>query len=147
MNTRWKRCLAAAGLAAALAVPAAGCSDGEGGPSDVASRAIASATAAVDDKLHEIKGGVNAKDQVTLGAPDRDADGRTTVEVTARNTAGSPKSFAVQIIYRDPGGNLLDTVLVTLPDIPAGSSAKATARSNRDLSGDVRAETGTALRY
>jgi hypothetical protein len=112
-----------------------------------ASEAIASATAEAGRRLGEVKNGVDAKDAVKLGTPSTDADGRTTVQVTADNTAGSTKSFAVQVDFKDQSGNLLDTVVVTVKDVPAGKSGTATARSNRKLSGAVKTEVGTALRY
>jgi len=133
-----------------------GCSD-DSSPSSVASKAasavasigaqatgaIASATAEAGRKLDDVKNGVDAKDAVRLGTPATDSAGRSTVEVTADNTAGSAKSFAVQVEFKDEGGNLLDTVVVTVSDVPAHKSA----RSNRELSGGVKATVGTALRY
>ncbi|MFJ8189965.1 FxLYD domain-containing protein [Streptomyces sp. NPDC096094] len=145
-----------------------GCSDGGGDgdvPSDAgsvaASRAasaasslasqgadaVASATAEAGRWLEDIREGADVKGDVRLGGPETDADGRTTVEVTVRNTADSTKSFAVQVDYTDPGGTLLDTAVVTVPDVPAGKSARATARSSHDLSGDVRAVVARAVRY
>ncbi|MET7567488.1 hypothetical protein ABZT04_03145 [Streptomyces sp. NPDC005492] len=137
-----------------------GCSD-DGSPSSVASKAasaveslgsqaassIASATAEAGRRLDEVKNGVDAKDAVKLGTPATDSAGRSTVEVTAHNTAGSAKSFAVQVEFKNTGGNLIDTVVVTVSDVPAGKSGTATARSNRKLSGGVKAEVGRALRY
>ncbi|MGH1555736.1 hypothetical protein ACRAWF_39590 [Streptomyces sp. L7] len=112
-----------------------GCSD-DSSPSSVASKAasavasigsqataaIASATAEVGRRLDEVKNGVDAKDAVKLGTPTTDSAGRSTVEVTADNEAGSAKSFAVQVEFKDTGGNLLDTVVVTVSDVPAGKS-------------------------
>ena len=137
-----------------------GCSD-DSGPSSVASKAasavasigaqatgaIASATAEAGRRLDDVKNGVDAKDAVQLGTPATDSAGRSTVEVTADNTDGSAKSFAVQVEFKDEGGNLLDTVVVTVSDVPSHKSATATARSNRRLSGGVKATVGTALRY
>ncbi|MGW6691520.1 hypothetical protein [Streptomyces sp. NPDC054961] len=151
----------------ALAVGVAGCSDGDG-PSAAASKAasaVASAGAAVSsaaseaadaaasaaavakDKLAEVKDGVDAKDQVTLGTPATDADGRTTVSVSAKNTDSAKKSFAVQVNFKDEGGNLLDTVVVTVSDVAPNATGVGTARSTHTLSGTVKAETGKALRY
>ncbi|WP_327402643.1 hypothetical protein OG194_22600 [Streptomyces sp. NBC_01288] len=137
-----------------------GCSD-DSTPSSVASEAasavasigaratgaIASATAEAGHKLDNVKNGVDAKDAVQLGTPATDSAGRSTVEVTVDNTDGSAKSFAVQVEFKDDGGNLLDTVVVTVSDVPSRKSATATARSNRKLSGGVKADVGTALRY
>ncbi|ANW19410.1 hypothetical protein [Streptomyces clavuligerus] len=182
----WQRGTVAAGLAVALGVGTAGCSNGGTSPAEVASKAasagakvtaaassavaeasravesagakvtgaasqaasaVASATAAADKKLQEIKGGVNAKGEVTLGKPVTAGDGRTSVEVTARNTTDASKSFAVQINFRDSGGNLLDASVVDISDVAAGKSGQATALSNRKLTGAVTAEVGAAVRY
>ncbi|GAA3207119.1 FxLYD domain-containing protein [Streptomyces sp. XM83C] len=164
MGGRMSRATAAVVLAVAAGV--SGCSDGD--VSDVASRAasvgaeataaasslasqgaeaLASATAEVRRELDSVKGGVDAESDVTLGDPETDGDGRTTVEVTARNTTDEQRSFAVQVDFRDSGGNLLDVVLVTVPDVAANASGKATARSTHRLSGTVRARVANALRY
>ncbi|MFE0174719.1 FxLYD domain-containing protein [Streptomyces sp. NPDC059002] len=145
------RGIAATVLVGALAVGAAGCSDGDS-PSDAASRAasaVASATARAGEKLDEIKGGIDAKGDVRLGDPSTDGDGRTTVKVTAENTTDAAKTFAVQVTFKDGDGKLLDTVVVTIDDVPAGKSADATARSTHKLDGgaDVRTNVTTAVRY
>ncbi|MGW2615572.1 hypothetical protein [Streptomyces sp. NPDC001500] len=169
---RQKSALVTAACAAALlgAAGLTGCS-GEDTPSSVASKAASaaqsvggqataaasslasraseayeSATAEVNRRFDEIKGGVDAKDDVKLGTPGTDGD-RSTVEVTAANSAGSTKSFAVQVDFEDSGGNRLDTVLVTVSDVPAGKTGKAIARSNRTLSGAVKTEAVRAVRY
>jgi hypothetical protein len=105
-----------------------------------------SATASAGKKLDELKGGIDAKDAVRLGRPTT-ADGQASVKVTAENSASSTKSFGVQVNFTDTSGNTLDTVVVTLSDVPAGKSGDATARSNRSLSGQVKAEVARALRY
>ncbi|KUO21356.1 hypothetical protein AQJ91_09980 [Streptomyces dysideae] len=125
------------------------CTDEET-PSSVASRAesaFESATAEAGRRLDEIKGGVDAKDEVTLGDPTTNGGDRTSVEITASNTTDSTKSFAVQVDFTDQDGNWLDTVVVTVPDVATGESAKATARSTRALSGEVEAEVARAVRY
>ncbi|WP_395573075.1 FxLYD domain-containing protein [Streptomyces sp. BK79] len=162
---RVRRAVGAVALAGAVL---AGCSDGGGDgdpPSDAGSEAasraasaasslasrgsdaVASATAEAGRWLEDIQGGADVKGDVRLGAPGTGTDGRTTVEVTARNTAGSAKSFAVQVNYTDAGGTLLDTVVVTVPDVPAGESGRATARSSHDLPGEPRAVVARAVRY
>lgn len=151
---------------AALAAPLTGCSD-DTTPSDAASKAasvaseagdalssataelgdtLASATAEAGQKFDEFKNGVNAKGDVKVGGVSTDSDGRATTKVTVTNSASSSKSYAVQIDFRDPSGNLLDTVVVTLNDVAAGAAKDATARSNRILSGDVTAEVARAVR-
>ncbi|MGW2767114.1 FxLYD domain-containing protein [Streptomyces sp. NPDC001275] len=150
-----------AALAVAVALGTTGCSGGGSTPSGSASDAasavsslasqademLSSATAEAGRRLDEVKNGIDARSAVTLGAPATASDGHATVAVRVENTAGSTKSFAVQVDFKDSGGNLLDTVVVTVPDVPPGKTAKATARSVRKLSAPVRAEVGTALRY
>ncbi|WP_437058038.1 hypothetical protein [Streptomyces sp. enrichment culture] len=147
--------------AAATALALTGCADEESTPQNpvgsaasaaesAASRAgevVESATAEVQQRFDDITGGVDVKKDVTLGKPTTDRDGRAAAEVTVRNTAGSTKSFAVQVTYNDQGGNFLDTVVVTVADVPAGETRSGTARSNRDLSGNVKTEVSRALRY
>ncbi|AWE51417.1 FxLYD domain-containing protein [Streptomyces nigra] len=136
--------------AAALTVATlTSCSDGDT-PASVASKAAsayASATAEAGRALDEIKGGVNAKDAVRVGAVTTNADGRAEAEISAENTTDSKKSFAVQVDFKDDDGNLLDAAVVTVSDVAAGATGKATARSTRDLSGQVRAEVARAVRY
>ncbi|ANP56486.1 hypothetical protein AVL59_13675 [Streptomyces griseochromogenes] len=156
--------MGAAGVVLAV-VAAAGCSDNSGSPSGTASKAasmassaaaslasrgsdaLASASAEAKRKLDEAKGGVNAKDDVSLGTVATGNGAKATVKVTAKNTAGSAKSFAVQVNFTDKSGNLLDVTVVTLKDVAAGASGEGTAGSNRDLTGEVKAAVGTALRY
>ncbi|MFJ4368484.1 FxLYD domain-containing protein [Streptomyces chartreusis] len=125
------------------------CSDDDT-PTSVASKAASafeSATAEAGRQFDEIKGGIDAKGSVQLGDITTDSDGRASVEVTVENTTDSTKSFAVQIDFKDEDGNLLDASVVTVSDVAANQSGKGTARSTRDLSGDVRAEVERAVRY
>ena len=109
--------------------------------------AVSSATAEAGRRFDDIKNGVDAKDDVRLGTPATASDGRTTVEVTATNSADSARSLAVQVDFTDQDGTLRDVVVVTVPDVPAGGSGKATARSTHDLSGEVKAKVSRAVRY
>ncbi|MCX5332723.1 hypothetical protein [Streptomyces sp. NBC_00140] len=152
--TGYRRALAAAVAAAAL-TGLTGCSDDDT-PASVASRAasaasqgadvFASATAEVGERFDDIKNGVDVKNDVKLGTV-TSSGGRAETEVTATNTGGSQKSFLVQVNFTDGNGNFLDAVAVTVSDVAAGKSGKATARSNRDLSGGVKAEVDRAVRY
>ncbi|MGW3954099.1 hypothetical protein ACWEKM_24970 [Streptomyces sp. NPDC004752] len=112
-----------------------------------AAGAFASATADVGRRLDEIKSGIDVTGDVALGPPATAADGRTTVELTVHNTARSARSFVVQVTFDDPGGNLLDTVVVTVPDVGANRTARATARSTHTLSGKVKPTVARAIRY
>ncbi|MFF4422525.1 hypothetical protein ACFY04_17375 [Streptomyces sp. NPDC001549] len=164
----WMRGTAGAVVLSAVVLGAAGCSDGDGTPSGAvssaasavksageavssaaaeASKAAESAAAAAKGKLAEVKDGVDAKDEVSLGSVTTDGDGYTTVPVTARNTDDATKSFAVQVEFKDESGNLIDTVIVTITDVAGKGTGQGTARSTHKLSGTVSAQTGTALRY
>ncbi|MFF3562228.1 hypothetical protein ACFYXS_19530 [Streptomyces sp. NPDC002574] len=159
---RWRAASAtyAAAVLAVMAGALSGCSDGAGTPSVDGSRAasaasslaarggeaLASATAAAASELARIKGGVNAKADVRLGTV-ATSQGKATVPVTATNNGAKPADYTVQVSFRDSGGNLLDAVVVTVPDVPAHGTGRATARSHRDLSGTVEATLDTALRH
>ncbi|MFJ9339167.1 hypothetical protein ACIRP0_07715 [Streptomyces sp. NPDC101733] len=156
MTRSWTRALSVAAVLTALTAGAAGCSD-DSTPSGVASKAASAvqsvgagldaAAADAKKKLDSVKDGVDAKAEVSLGGPTKDADGRSIVPVNVSNTATDKKSFAVQVNFRDSGGNLLDTVVVTVSDVAPGATGEGQARSTRGLSGDVKADVGTALRY
>ncbi|MDN3023561.1 hypothetical protein [Streptomyces sp. S.PB5] len=154
--TGYRRAPAAAAAAVLTALAGlTGCSDDDT-PASVASKAaslasqgadvFASATAEVGERFDDIKNGVDVKDDVKVGTP-TSTGGRAEVEVTAANTGDSQKSFLVQVDFTDGDGNFLDAVAVTVSDVAAGASGTATARSNRDLSGEVKAEVGRAVRY
>ncbi|OIV39538.1 hypothetical protein BIV57_00030 [Mangrovactinospora gilvigrisea] len=146
-------------LAGAVVAAAGGCSSSDAGKaSSAASKAasaaasagagvLASASAKAKEQLDKAKDGVNAKDQVKLGAVAIGGDGRATAKVSATNTADAAKSFAVQVNFTDKDGNVLDTVAVTLSDVAAKKTGDATARSNRKLTGSVHAAVARALRY
>ncbi|MFF4224272.1 hypothetical protein ACFYZH_15605 [Streptomyces abikoensis] len=168
MTRRWTHRATGVTLAGLVTFTGVGCSHGSSGPSGTGSKAasvasqasaavsslaseasgaLASASAEARRKLDEIKGGVDVKGDVKLGNVTTDGEGRAEVRLTPDNTTDSTKSFAVQVNFTDSGGNLLDTAVVTVPDVPAGKNATATARSTRKLSGDVRAEVARAVRY
>jgi hypothetical protein len=134
------------------------CSD-EDSPSSVASKvasaasragdAVSSATAEAGRRFDDIKNGVDAKDDVRLGTPATAtaSDGRTEAGITVTNSADSARTFAVEVDFTDENGKLLDAVVVTVSDVPAGGSGKGTARSTHDLSDQVRAKVSRAVRY
>jgi hypothetical protein len=157
---RTRRATGGAALAPALSAVLAGCS-GDESPADTArkaesavgsiaseaSEAVGSATAEAGQRLDAIRGGTDVKDDVRTGPLVTGSDGRARTEVTVRNTDDASRSFAVQVDFRDAGGRLVDTVIVTVDHVQAGHSATATARGTRDLPGEVRAEVARALRY
>ncbi|GGT82377.1 hypothetical protein ACH4HG_09965 [Streptomyces coeruleorubidus] len=156
-RTRWAT--GGAALALALSAVLTGC--GGDSPADTArkaesavgsiasqaSEAVESATAEAGRRLDDIRGGIDVKGDVKVGATTVGSDGRARAEVTVDNTDDSARSFAVQVDFDDAGGRLIDTVIVTVEHVQAGDSATATARSTHDLSGEVRAEVARAVRY
>ncbi|MEU1469870.1 hypothetical protein ABZ434_16765 [Streptomyces sp. NPDC005761] len=161
MARRGVRAAGAVLVAVTVAFTASACSDDGDSASSTASKAasaaasvasqgadvVASATAAAGDKLNSFKDGVNASGDVRAGAPVADQDGRVTSKVTVTNGTGSKQSYAVQINFKDADGKLKDAVVVTVDDVPSKKTKDATARSNRKLDGDVKAEVGQALRH
>ena len=109
--------------------------------------ALASASAAASSALAQVKDGVDAKGDISLGSPSTGSDGKTAVEVTARNSDSSAHDYTVTVNFRDSGGNLLDAGVVTIDNVAAGGSGTGTVHSNRALSGTVTAEVGAALRH
>ncbi|MFH9740724.1 hypothetical protein ACH4MA_23945 [Streptomyces roseolus] len=162
MTARWVRAAAGGLLAGAVLMGTAGCSDDGDNPVSGAVSEAASAVASAaeglsqaasqavkkaEEQMAQVKDGVDAKDEVTLGDPATDADGRTTVPLTVRNTDGATRSFAVQVRFEDGDGKLLDAVVVTVSDVPAGKPGEGTARSTHKLSGTVTPTVASALRY
>nr|WTB30682.1 hypothetical protein OG781_15320 [Streptomyces sp. NBC_00830] len=146
-------------LTGVVASAAAACTD-DGSPSSTVSQAasavasaasrggdvVASASAAAQEQLQNFKNGVNAGKDVKAGKV-TEQGGRATTKITVTNSTDSAKSYIVQINFRDPSGNLLDSTVVTVDDVQPGTPKDATARSNRTLAGDLTAEVGRALRH
>ncbi|MCF3105749.1 hypothetical protein IPZ58_29790 [Streptomyces roseoverticillatus] len=109
--------------------------------------AVASAEAAAEAALGKIKGGLDAKADVTLGSVATGSDGRMEVPVNAVNHDSKARRYTLLIKFKDQSGNLVDVVTVDIPEVAAGGTAHATARSNRNLTGTVTAEVSKAVRY
>ncbi|HEV2634064.1 MAG TPA: hypothetical protein VGX23_02885 [Actinocrinis sp.] len=97
--------------------------------------------------LSDIRNGVDAAGDVSVGPLATDADGRSTTVLSVRNTTGDQESYAVQVNFKDPTGKILDMVVVTVGDVPAGAGAHATARSTYALKDPGSAAVGLALRH
>jgi len=109
--------------------------------------AFAGAGAEAERGIAAARGGVDTRNEVRLGAVTLGGDGRATTRVTARNTAGSAKSFAVQVDFTDRAGNLLDVAVVLIGNVAPRATGQGTAHGNHPLHGEVRAVVGTTLRY
>ncbi|GHG12906.1 MULTISPECIES: hypothetical protein [Streptomyces] len=133
-------------LALAATGTATGCDAAKEAAGDLVSSATAAVASAAQQKMDEIKDGVNATGDVTAGATSVDGD-RTVATITATNPKSSAADYTVMVTFRDDGGNLLDTVVLNIDAVPAGASKSGTARSNRTLSGATTAEITQALRH
>ncbi|MEV6330278.1 hypothetical protein [Streptomyces sp. NPDC051909] len=140
----------AALLALALAVfgPVAltGCDEAADKAGEIVSSATAAVASAAQQKMDEVKDGVNATGDVKAGATSTDGD-RTVAEITATNPEDKTADYTVMVDFRDADGNLLDAVVLTIDDVAAGGSKTGTARSNRTLSGATQAQVAQALRH
>ncbi|RKN60018.1 hypothetical protein D7231_33615 [Streptomyces klenkii] len=112
-----------------------------------AASVAASAEAAAEAALANVKGGLNATADVTLGTTATGSNGRVEVPVNVTNHDAKPRHYTILIDFRDQSGNLLDAIVLEVPETAAGATSHATARSNRDLAGTVTAEVRRALRY
>lgn len=121
------------------------------GLSSAASSAVASvassAEAAASSAVANVKGGLDAKGDVTAGAVTIASDGKAEATLTVSNHEQQANRYVIQVNFTDDSGNVLDATAVTVPDVGAGQSAQATARSNRDLSGTVKVVVANAVRY
>ncbi|MEV8093361.1 FxLYD domain-containing protein [Kitasatospora sp. NPDC085879] len=137
----------ASSAAAAIESKASELASSAGGLASSAASAVASAEAAASSAVADITGGLDATADVKLGTPVTSSDGKLEVPITVSNTQSDPQKYVVQVDFQDSSGNRLDTVAVTVPDVPAGGTAQATAQSNRALTGQVKATVARALRY
>lgn len=133
--------------AAAVQSKASELASAAGGAASAVASAVASAEAAASSAVANVKGGLDAASDVKLGDPAAASEGRMEVPVTVTNSGSQGYRYTVQVDFEDASGNRLDTVVVNVPEVAAGASAQATARSNRSLSGDVKASVARALRY
>ncbi|MEU5049160.1 hypothetical protein [Streptomyces sp. NPDC021096] len=109
--------------------------------------AVAAAEAAATSALANVKGGLDAKADVALGSVTIGSDGRAEVPVNVTNHDSKPRRYTIVVDFKDQSGNLLDVAVLEVPQVAAGGTAQATARSNRDLTGTVTTEVRNALRY
>ncbi|MEH6375943.1 hypothetical protein V7793_16665 [Streptomyces sp. KLMMK] len=138
---------ASSAASAARSKASAAASAAGGAVASAAASGAASAEAAAEAALSNVKGGLNAQADVTLGTVATGSDGRTEVPVNVTNHDSKPRRYTILINFDDPSGNLADAIVLDVPETAAGGTAHATARSNRNLTGTVTAEVRRALRY
>ncbi|MEU6877464.1 hypothetical protein [Streptomyces sp. NPDC046712] len=113
---------------------------------DIVSSATAAVASAAQEKMNQVKGGVNATGDVKAGPTKAEGD-RTTAEITATNPRDKNADYTIMVNFRDSDGNLLDAVVLNIDGVEPGKSKTGTARSNRTLAGDTKAEVAQALRH
>ncbi|MFJ2935155.1 hypothetical protein ACIO8G_20585 [Streptomyces sp. NPDC087219] len=143
-----RRTAAALSLAAttALALTVTGCDTVKDTAGDIVSSATAAVASAAEEKMNEVKDGVNATGDVKAGPTSTDGD-RTVAEITATNPKDANADYTIMVIFRDGDGNFLDSVVLDIDAVAPGKSKTGTARSNRTLSGEPKAEIAQALRH
>ncbi|MFF9640334.1 FxLYD domain-containing protein [Kitasatospora aureofaciens] len=108
-----------------------------------ASEAVSAASSAIAG----IKGGLDAKGDVTVGAVTTGTDGKSLAQLTVTNHGEQSYQYVIQVNFTDGNGKVLDATATTVQDLAAGQSVQATARSHLTLSGTVKAEVANAVRY
>ncbi|MEU3748563.1 MULTISPECIES: hypothetical protein [Streptomyces] len=130
----------------ALALTVTGCDTVADTAGDIVSSATAAVASAAEEKMNEVKDGVNATADVKAGETSADGD-RTVAEITATNPKEQNADYTIMVNFRDDSGNLLDAVVLNINGVEPGASKSGTARSNRTLSGATTAEIAQALRH
>jgi hypothetical protein len=109
--------------------------------------ALASAQSAAASAFASATGGVDARENVTLGGATSTADGKLQVPVTVVNHGHGSARYTVQVAFKDTGGNLQDTVALTLGPVAEGQTGTGTATSHRALPSGTAVSVAAALRY
>ncbi|MFF3606672.1 hypothetical protein [Streptomyces sp. NPDC002463] len=133
-------------LAATVLLALTGCDTAKNKAGEIVSSATAAVASAAQEKMNEVKDGVNATGDVRAGATSTDGD-RTVAEITATNPKDKTADYTIMVNFRDADGNLLDVVILNIDGVEPGKSKTGTARSNRTLSGASKAEIAQALRH
>lgn len=144
--TRVRATAGAVALLLGASLAATGCDQAKEAAGGIVSSATAAAASAAQEKMNEVKDGVNATGDVKAGPTSADGD-RTVAEVTATNPKDKTADYTVWVNFRDSGGNLLDAVVLNIDGVEAGKSKSGTARSNRTLTGETKAEIQQAVRH
>ncbi|MEU1230970.1 hypothetical protein [Streptomyces sp. NPDC005828] len=133
-------------LAATVLLALTGCDTAKNTAGEIVSSATAAVASAAQEKMNEVKDGVNATGDVSAGATSTDGD-RTVAEITATNPKDKTADYTILVTFRDADGNLLDAVVLNIDGVEPGKSKTGTARSNRTLSNATKAEITQALRH
>ncbi|MGW0826611.1 FxLYD domain-containing protein [Streptomyces sp. NPDC002845] len=148
LSARNGRARLAGVVTAALMALTVGCTGDDDTPSDIASVVSSAAEEAQEaqEKFREIRDGIVATGDVEVRETAVE-DGRVVAELTVTNSGDDTDSYTIQVNFHDRDGDLVDVVLVTVDSVEPGKTAKATARSHRDVPERTTAEVITAVRY
>jgi hypothetical protein len=150
MSVAAHRCCRAGLSVFALAVlsTAAGCGSNSSVPgASAVSSAASKASSAASSELAKVKGGADATADITAGPVTTGSDGKAVSELTVTNPTSDAHDYTVSVTFDDANGKLQDATVLTVSTVPANGSSKATAKSNRDLSGPLTAKVTIALRH
>ncbi|MFJ7911122.1 FxLYD domain-containing protein [Kitasatospora sp. NPDC096204] len=134
---------AAASAASALASAAGGAGSAIASAQAQASAAVSAASSAIAG----IKGGLDVKGDIAVGAVTTGSDGKPQAPLTITNHGQQSYRYAIQVNFTDESGKVLDAAAVTVDDVAPGQSTQAAAHAHRDLSGTVKAEVANAVGY
>lgn len=108
----------------------------------------ARANAAAQRELKDVDGRGNATADVSLtGKPRAETGGLLAVVVNITNRSDDTASYAVQVDFRDPGGEVVETRYVGAEALAAGERAQPLAISRKPPEPRLTAEIAKAQRY
>ncbi|MGW7054229.1 hypothetical protein [Streptomyces sp. NPDC054887] len=135
---------ARASASAAASSASAAASSFEASVSAETARANQEATA----ELKKVEGGGNAMADVSLrGKPRAETGGLLAVVVTITNRSDRQASYAVQVDFTDPSGEVRESRIVGARELEPGEKAQPLAISRKPADLDLRARVAKAQRY
>ncbi|WP_435878270.1 FxLYD domain-containing protein [Streptomyces bobili] len=109
---------------------------------------VARANAAAEKQLKDVEGRGNATADVSLtGKPRAETGGLLAVVVHITNRSDDTASYAVQVDFRDPDGNVVETRYVGAEDLAPGERVQPLAISRKPPEPQLTPEIAKAQRY
>ncbi|WNO76043.1 MULTISPECIES: hypothetical protein [unclassified Streptomyces] len=100
------------------------------------------------EELKDVKGGGNARADVTLrGKPVAETGGLRAVIVNITNSTDEEASYAVQVDFRDSSGKVVESRVVGAQDLAPGKSAQPLAISRKPADLNLTPTVAKAQRY
>ncbi|MGW7199704.1 FxLYD domain-containing protein [Streptomyces chryseus] len=108
----------------------------------------ARANAAATAELKKVRGGGNARSDVSLtGKPRAQTGGVLAVVVTITNSTDQQASYAVQVDFADPSGKVVETRIVGAQDLDPGEKVQPLAISRKPAEPVLTPRIAKAQRY